>query len=242
VSRAYGPTDRAARDFRRALALAPNAPQALAWSGSVFAWQGNTEAALRATQRATDLNPLSPAGYLSLALAALQEGDLDLAITAARRSSTLEPELVEARALEGRALLLAGRLDECLNIDFGPHAAIRATCLHSAGREADARAIVDSVAQAVGGRTLHDPDYTEIVRADGLASHYAWIGDRPMALRWLGHAFARSPIGVDRRVLESAIFDRLRDDPAARRQLETLTSRVWPRVEQRGAAGPADRP
>ena len=103
-------------------------------------------------------------------------------------------------------------------------------CLHSAGQAAEAAHIIDSIARAVETGTLGDTTYTEILRADGLASYYAWTGDHPAAMRWLQYAFARSPMGVDRRVLESAIFDGLRADSVTAGQLRTLKASVWRRV------------
>ena len=230
TSRAYGPTDRAARDFARVLELTPNASQARAWSAAVLYWEGKVEEAMANARLAAELSPLVPSVQLGIAIQALPLRDYDLAIRTARRATELEPALVESRAVEGRALLLAGRLDECLAIAFGPHAAIRAMCLHAAGREAEAVAITDSIAHAVETGTLGDTTYTDIIRADGLASYYAWTGDHVRAIRWLAYAFARSPMGVDRRVLESAIFDGLRADPVTARQLRALTDAVWPRV------------
>jgi predicted Zn-dependent protease len=152
------------------------------------------------------------------------------AILAARRATELEPDLVESRAVEGRALLLAGRLEECLRIAFGPRDAIRAMCRYSAGRHTDAAAIADSITRALEARAPADTAYTEIARADGLASYYAWTGAPGRALAWLTDAFQRSPMGVDRRVLESALFDNVRADPVAARKLDNLTRQVWGRV------------
>jgi serine/threonine-protein kinase len=233
VSRAFGPTDRAARDFTRQLQLTPNAAQARAWSGAVLYWEGKTEEAMANAILGAELNPLVPSAQLSVALMALPLGQYDLAVRTARRASELEPELVESRAIEGRALLLASRPDECLTIAFGPHEAIRAMCLRAAGRIAEAEAIVDSIGGAVDAGTLADTAYTTVLRADGLASYYAWSGDHVAALRWLQYAFERSPMGVDRRVLESAIFRGLREDPVPAAQLRAMTDRIWPRVARR---------
>jgi tetratricopeptide (TPR) repeat protein len=230
VSRAFGPMDRAARDFRRALELAPNAGQAVAWSGAVFAWQGDSARALEAALRGAELDPLSPATQLGLALVVLRAGHYDQASAAARRATELEPELMESRAVEGRALVLAGKLDACLQIDYGPHAAIRAMCLHSAGRRDESDAIVDSIARAVDAGSLDDSAYTGVARADGLASYYAWIGKHELALRWVARAFAESPLGVDRRVLESRGFASMREDPVTGPQLAELTAGVWAKV------------
>ena len=233
VSRAYGPTDQAARDFTRQLQLTPNAGQARAWSGAVLYWEGKTKEAMANAILGAELNPLVPSAQLSVAMMALPLGEYDLAVRTARRATELEPELVESRAIEGRALLLAGRLDDCLAITFGPHEAIRAMCLRAAGRTAEAEHIIDSIGRAVDAGALQDTAYTAVIRADGLASYYAWSGDHVTALRWLQYAFEQSPMGVDRRVLESALFRGLREDPVRAAQLRAMTDRVWPRVERR---------
>jgi serine/threonine-protein kinase len=233
ISRAYGPTRRAAADFGRAIELAPNDGQALAWAGMVRWWEGEAEQALAMILRGADLDPLSPAANLSVAITALPLGELDVAIDRARRATALEPELFESRAVEGRALLLAGRAGECLDIEFGPHEAIRALCL-SAVDPVAAAAHIDSIADLLERGDIVDTLYTDVMRADGLAGYYAWTGDNDEALRWLEYAFERSPIGVDRRVLESRLFDGLRRDPGAAARLEALTRGIWPRVE-RGA-------
>ena len=233
VSRAYGPTDQAAKDFARQLQLTPNAAQARTWSGAVLYLEGRTKEAMANAVLGAELNPLVPSAQLAVAMMALPLGEYDLAVQTARRATELEPELVESRAIEARALLLAGRTDECLAITFGPHEAIRAICLRAAGRIAEAEGIVDSIGRAVRAGTLADTTYTAVARADGLASYSAWSGDYVAALRWLQYAFAQSPMGVDRRVLESAIFRGLRSDPVAGAQLRAMTDGIWPRVERR---------
>ena len=235
VSRAFGPTDRAASDFARQLQLTPSAGQARAWSGAVLYWEGKTKEAMANAILGAELNPLVPSAQLSVAMMALPLGEYDLAVRTARRATELEPELVESRAIEGRALLLAGRLDECLAIAFGPHEAIRAMCLRAVGHVAEAEHIIDSVSRTVEAGVHADTSYTVVLRADGLASYYAWSGDHVAALRWLRYAFERSPVGVDRRVLESAMFRGLREDPVAAGQLRAMTDRIWPQVERRAS-------
>jgi serine/threonine-protein kinase len=235
TSRAYGPWRQASRDFDRALDLEPNSAQAVAWSASALVEAGAADEGIDATRRAIDLDPLSPARQLSLAYAALPLGRYDLVVEAAHRASELEPELAISRALEGRALVLAGRAGECLGIAFGPHDGVRALCLEALGRHAEARAVADSVAATVGRPGSGDGVYTDVVRVEDLACYYARIGDTERALGWLREAFRLSPIGVERRVLQSALFDRLRADPAAARELDAIVAGIWPRVERSAA-------
>jgi len=76
--------------------------------------------------------------------------------------------------------------------------------------------------------------YTDVVRVEDLACYYAWIGNADRALEWLREVFRLSPIGVDRRVLQSALFDRLRQDPSAGRELEAIVAGIWPQVQRHG--------
>ncbi len=233
VSRAFGPTRDAARDFSRALEAEPNSAQSMAWSGAVLLEQGREDDALVAIRRAIDLDPFSPARHLSLAYAALPLGRYDIVIEAARRATELEPELTISRAMEGRALLLEGRADECATMELGPHEGVRAACLYALGRRDAAQAIVDSLERVVAG-PASDSVYTDVVRVEDLACYYAWIGAAEDAVRWLEEAYRLSPLGVERRVLQSALFDRLRADPAAARRLRELTAAIWPRVRAGG--------
>lgn len=143
--------------------------------------------------------------------------------------------MVESRALEGRASLLNGQARECLAITFGPHAALRAACLHAAGQPDSAAALADSVARAVTTGQSQDENYTDVLRADGLATYYAWVGDVERAMQWLEWAFDRSPLAVERRVLQSALFGPVRADPDAGRRLDQLIRGVWDRVLQQEA-------
>ncbi len=231
TSRAFGPTRQAARDFRRALELEPNAAQSVAWSGAIFAQQKRAEEALQATVRGADLDPLSPAPHLSVAYSAFRQGRYPVVIERAGRAAELQPELVAARALQGRAMLLAGRAEECLDLELGPHAGVRAACLYALGRRVEATAIMDSVGREVRERRLSDRVYTAVIRAEDLACYYAWIGDTDQALVWLEYAFALSPIGVDQRVLHSAIFDRIWQDRVSARRVDRILEQVWPRVK-----------
>jgi serine/threonine-protein kinase len=233
VSRAFGPTREAARDFSRALEPEPNSAQSMAWSGAVLLEQGREGEALVAIRRAIDLDPFSPARHLSLAYAAFPLAQYDLVIESARRATELEPELTISRAMEGRALLLADRAEECAVMELGPHEGVRALCLWALGRQGEAAAIVDSLERFVAGPAV-DTVYTNVVRVEDLACYYAWTGRVEDAFRWLEEAYRLSPLGVERRVLQSALFDRLRRDPDAARQLRELTASIWPRVRARG--------
>jgi tetratricopeptide (TPR) repeat protein len=231
LSRMFGSTQAAARDFTRALELAPSASQAIRWSTAVLGQHGRSEEALAGAQRSIELDPFSPASHLGLALGALVRGRYDLALSAARRGAELEPEIALAQAIQGRALLLSGRAEECAELDFGPHEAVRAACLRALGEAETAAAIVDSIGSAINTGTRLDSAYTDALRAGDLATYFAWIGDSQRSLEWLEYAFNLSPTAVDHRVLQSNLFDGIRRDRVVAAAIDQITDQIWPRVE-----------
>ena len=104
-------------------------------------------------------------------------------------------------------------------------------CLHEAGREDEARAIVDSLSAAVLADALGDSVFTAVIRAEDLAVFYAWTGDVDSSLEWATEAYHSSPLGVEARVLESPLFNRVRNDPSFRREIERERSHLWTRVK-----------
>jgi serine/threonine-protein kinase len=236
TSRAFGPMRGAAQDFRRALQLAPNASEALTWSGWVRArLGGKAEDALEVMRRGAELNPYAPFAHLSAAYSAFELDSLELAIAEARRTLEIEGGIVAAAALLGRALLLQGRTDECLALDLGPHDGVRAACLHAAGRGEEAAAVIDSIATGLLAGASDDSTFTDVIRAEDLACFYGWMGDVDRAVQWLDRAYRLSPMGVDQRVLRSRLFDGVRQDAEASRQLDEILSRIWPEVERRAS-------
>jgi Flp pilus assembly protein TadD len=66
------------------------------------------EEARKAFQRATEIDPMNPIGYTNLSVAALTQNDFALAEKSASQSIRLAPELPEARAMLGLALVGQG--------------------------------------------------------------------------------------------------------------------------------------
>jgi hypothetical protein len=109
------------------------------------------------------------------------------------------------------------------------------------GRGEEAAAIVDSVRAALETGTIEDEVFNEVVRLNDLAVHYAWLGDPDESLRWLERAYQHSPSGVDTRVLDSSLFDRVRNLGGFEQEVERIQSRVWDRVKAAGAAAYRER-
>lgn len=231
ATRSSAPPEDVIPDCQRALQIAPSSAAINSWCARIFNQQGDPAAALQSMQRAISLDPGNAGRRLALAYSALQEGEAGLAIAQAREAGRIQPELMLPRSIQARALLLTGRADECLDLDLGPHAGIRAACLHELGRSAEARAIVDSLSAAVHADALTDSVFTPVIRAEDLAMYFAWIGDAERAIEWTIEAYRMSPLGVEMRVLESPLFDRVRNDPRFRREVTRERARLWEKVK-----------
>jgi serine/threonine-protein kinase len=243
-SRSFAPTPTVATDCERVLALQPSGADGPSWCARVLAQQGDIDAAFAEAERAVALDPLSAGRRLALAYEALGSRRYNLAIQQAQMASALEPELVLPLAIEARARLLAGDAAGCVGMELGPHAVLRAMCVRELGRIDEASAIVDSVLSLVEPGALVDTVFTEVIRAEDLATYYGWIGDAGAALRWLVRAYDLSPSGVEVRVLESELFRRVRSDAAFAEGVARVRGSIWPRVEaaSRGFASPAPTP
>lgn len=142
----------------------------------------------------------------------------------------LAPELRRAAAREAYALLLLGRPEECLEVELGAYEVVHAACHWSSGREDVARDLVASAEEQFGLGRSEGAQYLPDLVAAELATFYAFIGDAASAARWATRAYESSPVGIDPRVLESELFDRVRNDAGFREQLTQAQSAAGLRV------------
>ena len=224
--------EEAEADFARAEELAPNAPNGPSWSARILAERGLIDQAFSEARRARDLDPLQAGRRTALASLGFQLGRYDVAIEESREAYRLEEQLSLAKAFEGRALALTGRGEECLAIDFGVYELVRAICLYTLGRDAEARRLVADAERRLESDGLGDAPYLPEVAAQDLASYYGLVGDADGAERWLRFAFERSPAGVDARILGSSLFDPVRDDPSFAAAVEEVRASARARVAQ----------
>ncbi len=224
------PVQDVAADFRRAGVLQPNAPSIPSWSARVLAQMGRIDEAFAGAERAVSLDPLAAGRHIALSYLSLHMKRYALAISAAQKAVALEPELMLGRAIEARALLLSGQAEQCAAMALGPHAVLRATCFHELGRVDEARAIVDSVTRDLSSGQLTDSTFSDVTRAEDLAVYYAWIGDASASHTWLSRSYELSPTGVEIRVLESALFDRVREDRQFAEAVRRIRNGIWERV------------
>lgn len=229
---ALAPAESVYEDFQRAMDLQPNAPNVPAWYANLLIREGYYDQALEQAQRAVELDPLSPARRTGLAYEALRARDYDLAIDQARTAQTLEAGVMLPRYIRALALILSNRPQDCLELDLGPHAGIRAICLHGTGRVGEAEAIADSLRIFIRTENRTDPDFTKVAPAGDLAAYLSWTGSPEQALPWVHRAYSLSPSGIDARVLESGVFDELLERPDLRREVAEIREGVWPRVQR----------
>ena len=227
---AGAPIDGVVADFERARARNSSAASVASWSARVLLGQGRFDDALEQADLAVNIDPASPSRRIAVALSELQRGNYGRAIEEASVARDLESGLTMPFAIAGRARVMSGQAAQCVAMELGPHLGLRALCAGAVGDVSTAAALIDSV------RTLLDvgqsgfADFTAVLAAEDLAIYYAWNDDASAALIWLENAFRLSPSGVDLQVRESALFDRVRNDPVFAQALATELDKRWGRV------------
>ena len=84
-------------------------------------------------------------------------------------------------------------------------------------------------------------EFRPVLVAEDLAVFYGYSGNAPEALRWIEAAYDQSPTGVELRVLESDLFDPVREAPGFQAEVDRLRAMLWPRVDS-AWVGPVRRP
>ena len=224
--------DRVANDFDRAAELQPNAASIPSWRARSLAQLGQYEEAVSEATRAIELDPLAPGRHIALAELSLQLGNYDQAISSARSAIALEPAIIRSRAIEARALLLRGDAEECAALPLGPHRVLRASCLEASGRPAEASTIVAEVLADIRNDRKPGNGYNEVIQYEDLAIDFALRGDARNALFWAATAYSASPVGIEIRMLESALFDKVRHQPEFSEPIAAIRADLYERVRR----------
>jgi TolB-like protein len=220
--------DSAIKVADRAIALRPGSAEAHSWRGVALSQGGRHAEGFEASERGTNLDPLAPGLHAGLASQALVHGEqYQLVLESAQRSKTLEPQLTRHLEVTGLALLLTGRYEECLRIDLRSYFPLRASCLRSLGRIAEATQVADSAARVFLSKS---PAISHTDVGEHLAAYYAWSGDVANTVLWLERTFEITP-AVDRRITDSAVYARVRSDVRFQRSLQRARERARERVE-----------
>jgi adenylate cyclase len=208
--RAWLPSEVVLDDIDRAVQLAPSSAEIRLLRGVALAFAGRFDEAVRETDAAITLDPLAVGHHDFRAMSLILARRFEDALRAARLARALEPDFPNPRRQEARALLLLGHLDECLRTELAPYFALRAMCLHSAGRISEASALIDSLTTVIRQPAAELPLHVGGMAAD-IAEYHAWIGDAGGTLEWLHRSVESSPI-AQFLVHETGTYDRIRND------------------------------
>jgi serine/threonine-protein kinase len=220
------PHDQVLRSLREARQLSPGNVSVYLSVAHALEHMGRWEAALQQAERGLALDPLSTGVRHSTIAIALGARQYDRAIEEARRARAFEPEDRVAEMLLGNALLLKGEAEECAKLALETWLATKAICLHETGREAEGRALADSLT-----RLLDTGAYAIVPQFAAMAGYRAWLGDAKGAVGWLERSAEISPM-LHYWHLESGLFDRVRSDTAFTAGLARVESRIRARVAE----------
>jgi TolB-like protein len=104
------------RDFRRALALDPNDPEALLWLGYGYAVAGQIPLAVAFTERLLQVDPLTSINSCMRGMVAMFDGRYGDALAWTRRSVEIDPENPTSRIVHALIVAADGRVDEAVAI------------------------------------------------------------------------------------------------------------------------------
>jgi serine/threonine-protein kinase len=236
---AAAPTAMAAADIDRARSLEPNNPAVPSWAARIHTLQGDLQRAYDEVVRGAELDPMHSGRQIAVAYQAFHVGRHEDAVTYADVALELEPALMLPRVLKARSLVLLGRADQCLEMDLGPHQGTRALCLWARGDVEEATRMVESLASDFPAPPSEA--FRPVLVAEDLAVFYGYSGNAQEALRWIEAAYDQSPTGVELRVLESDLFDPVRETPGFQSAVDRMRAMLWPRVDS-AWTGPVQRP
>ena len=218
------PHEQVLRSLREARQLAPGNVSVYSSVAHALEHMGRWDAALQQAQRGLTLDPLSTGARHSVIAIALGDRRYDLAVEEARRARAFDPTDRVAEMLLGNALLLKGEAEACARLGLEPWLATKAICLHETGREAEGKALADSLEHL-----LTRGEYAIVPQFVALAAYRAWLGDARGALGWLERSARISPM-LHYWYLESGLFDRVRSDTVFSGGMSRVESGIRARV------------
>ncbi len=232
--KARGPAESIEADFQRALELSPNSADAHGWYASFLVREGEHDEGFSESARAIEIDPLAAGKRLGVSTDAITSGRYSIAIQQAQRALEIDPTLPLLQFNEALANLLNGQPGACLDLLGDSSPGLRAMCRHSLTDEDGAMQIVESLKSTLG-LTNPPSSHAEMLSYREIAMFYAWIGDVNETLDWLERGFAWSHNTVPIEHMNSATFDKVREDSSFRSGLERIRTRMRERLLQ--AAG-----
>jgi len=204
----YGDDDLAgaAREFGRAMALAPGDPSVLPNAATLLRNLGRLDEALAVEEALVRRDPVNVTALRNLAAGRLWAGRYDAAIATLRTALRLSPKQAQAHYLFGLTLVMKGDAEGGLaQIEEEPSEPWRMVGLPVAycalGRKPEA----DRALAALTDR------YAKVA-AYNIAAAHAYCGDADRAFEWLDRAVRYHDPGLAEITIDD-LFDRLRPDP-----------------------------
>lgn len=175
-------------EFRRAIELNPNYPQAHQFYADYLKAMGRFDEAIAEMDRALDLDPLSLAISTGLGHVLYLSRQYDRAIAQYRKALELDPKFVQAHLWFGRPYLQKGMFADAIDeltraVDLSGGSTVSLATLGqayaAAGRKDEARATLNM---------LIDRAHHQYVPSYWISLVYTALGERDEAFRWLDQA------------------------------------------------------
>jgi len=203
-------------EFRKALALSPNSPDAHHWYSHFLLTMGRIEESQVESQRYLELDPLSPAATLHMGMHYLFARQYDKAIEWEQKTLRVEPNYVEAHRWLGRAYECKGMYPQALAeiqkaVDLSRESGQSERYLPSlayiyarSGQTRKAQELLNTLNRTSEHTVRWPIDVAEV---------YVVLGDRQMAFEWLEKAYAQHEDSLPAILKVSPRFDPVRSDP-----------------------------
>jgi len=217
-------------DVERAVELLPNSADMRGWYAHSLSRAGRHAEAMAEAQLAIELDPIAPGRRNGSALDAFAAREYQVSLEEARSALALQPELLLPKEVAAYALLLMRRPAECLQLGLPDENLARATCMQAAGEGAAAEQVVDATSRLARGQEGSLTDMARAGLAEGLAIHYAQLGDADASLAWYELAFDLSPDGIDFRFYDGGLFDEVRATGRYEERVGDIWREAWGRV------------
>jgi TolB-like protein/DNA-binding winged helix-turn-helix (wHTH) protein/Tfp pilus assembly protein PilF len=199
-------------EFKRAIELDPNYPDAHQWYSTYLSSMARHEEAIAEARRAHELDPLSLNIIQELVRTAYHAHRYDEAIAAGQKTLELNPDYYKANSFLELAYWQSGLYDQAIEL--------RLKAMSAVGFDAATIASLREAYAASGWRGFWQKELARaLARAPRrptmyyvTARMYARLGEHDRAMEWLEKAYAER---ADHLVMLKVdpIFDRLRDDP-----------------------------
>ncbi len=201
----------AEREFKRAIQLNPNYPQAHHWYAIYLVWSGRADEGLAEIRRAQELDPLSLPINMTLGWMLNDAGQVDQSIEQFRRTLEMDPNFIIAHHRLGLAYERKGMYNEAI-------AEFQRVFNLSEGRPLGVVSLAQAYALA-GKREEAQKRLAELIEISkrryvspgGIALIYAALGDKDQAFVWLDKAYDEHDLLLPRLKVDSR-FDNLRSD------------------------------